>query len=236
MNLPRRVYHLAEAANWPSIEKYGLLPASELIARAGLNGADRERLQRSQRPECKVLPDGVAIRDQKPMPEAALRACLVGLDPADWYALINARVFFWLTPKQLNGHRAAYASRPQVVLTLDAAALLADYGDQVALSAINSGYAFRKPAPRGAATFVPYAQWVESGWSSETAALGTTKRPRWYSPVELTVLGAIPDVMRYVITTARLAAGEQFEEKPPEPESDRPAPPLAPSPRLRRAP
>ncbi|MER5647681.1 hypothetical protein [Streptosporangium sp. NPDC002524] len=218
MNLPRHVYHLAEAANWPSIEKYGLLPASELIARAGLSGAERERLERSQRPECEVLPDGVEIRDQRPMPEAALRACLVGLDPAEWYALINARVFFWLTPKRLNKHRAAYAPRPQVVLTLDTAALMADHGDRAALSAINSGNARRKPALRGAATFVPYAQWVESGWASETAALGTTKRRRWYPPAELTILGAIPDVTRYVITTARLAAGEQFEETHPEPE------------------
>ena len=36
MNLPRQVYHLAEEANWPSIERLGLLPASELIVRAGL--------------------------------------------------------------------------------------------------------------------------------------------------------------------------------------------------------
>ncbi|SNT19939.1 hypothetical protein SAMN05216276_102840 [Streptosporangium subroseum] len=213
MNLPRHVYHLAEAANWPSIEKHGLLPATELITRAGLSGADRQQLERSQRPGHTVLPGGVEIRDQRPMPAAALSACLVDLDPADWYVLINARVFFWLNPARLNLHRAAYASRPQVVLTLDAAHLVADYGDRAAVSPINSGNARRRPARRGAATFVPYAEWVRSGWASEAAALGTRERSRSHPPAELTITGAIPDAMRYVIATSRLAADKQFEER-----------------------
>lgn len=97
-----------------------------------------------------MLPDGVEIRDQRPMPAAALSACLVGLDPADWHVLINARVFFCLDPARLNRHRAAYALRSQVVLTLDAAVLVADYGDLATVSPINSGNARRRPARRGA--------------------------------------------------------------------------------------
>jgi hypothetical protein len=213
VNLPRHVYHLAEAANWPSIEKHGLLPATELIARAGLSGADRERLERSQRPGHTVLPDGVEIRDQRPMPEAALSACLVGLNPADWYVLVNARVFFWLDLARLNRHRAAYAPRPQLVLTLDAAGLVADYGDRAAVSPINSGNARRRPARRGAATFVPYMEWVRSGWASEAVALGTRERRRSHPPAELTVTGAIPDAMRYVTATSWLAADERFGER-----------------------
>src|SRR5262249_31324736 len=88
VNLPRHVYHLAEEANWPSIKRIGLLPAAELISRAGLSGGDRARLERSQRVSHTVLPDGVEIRDQLVMPASALRACLVGMDPADWYALM----------------------------------------------------------------------------------------------------------------------------------------------------
>ena len=32
MQLPRIVYHLAEAANWPSIQRDGLLPAAHLCS------------------------------------------------------------------------------------------------------------------------------------------------------------------------------------------------------------
>jgi hypothetical protein len=211
MNLPRHVYHLAEEANWPSIERLGLLPASELIVRAGLNGADRDRLERSQRADQSILPDGVAIRDQRPMPPASLRACLIGMDPADWYALVNARVFFWLDPDRLNRQRAACKARPQVVLTVDADGLVRDYGHLAEVSPINSGNARRRPARRGAATFVPYSAWVESGWASEAAALGTKERKRSHPPAELTILGAVPDAMRYVLSVTRLGAGERFE-------------------------
>jgi hypothetical protein len=212
MSLPRYVYHLAEEVNWPSIQRAGLLPARGLIARSGLSGADRDRLDRSQRPCHTVLPDGVAIRDQRPMPATALHACLVGLAPADWYALVNARVFFWVDPARLNRQRAACGPRPQVVLTMDAAGLVADYGGRASVSPINSGNARRRPARRGAATFVPYAAWIESGWASEAAALGTKERRRAHPPAEFTIAGAIPDAMRYVLSATRLAPGERFEE------------------------
>jgi hypothetical protein len=211
-SLPRHVYHLAEEANWPSINQIGLLPAAELIARAGLDAAERERLGRSQRVNHTVLPNGVEIRDQLVMPPNALRACLVGMDPADWYALMNARVFFSLDPARLNRLRGACEPRPQVVLTLDAAGLLAGYGGRASVSPINSGHALRRAARRGAGTFVPYAAWVESGWAGEAAALGTKERSRSHQPVELAIVGAIPDVMRYVVATSRLSAGERFAE------------------------
>jgi hypothetical protein len=210
VNLPHHVYHLAEETNWPLIQRYGFLPAADLIARAGLSEADRARLTRSQRLNHIVLPNGVAIRDQRPMPATALRACLVGMKPADWYALVNARVFFWLDPDRLNRQRAACRARPQVVLSLDAAGLLASYGDRATVSPINSGNARRRPARRGAATFVPYAAWVDSGWANEAAALGIKERKRSHPPAELTIAGTIPDAMRYVLSASRLAAGERF--------------------------
>jgi Family of unknown function (DUF7002) len=212
VNLPRHVYHLAEEANWPSIKRIGLLPSAELIARAGLNGADRDRLERSQRVSHTVLPDGVEIRHQLVMPASALRACLVGMDPADWYALMNTRVFFSLDPARLNRLRRACEPRPQVVLTFDAAGLVAGYGGRASVSPINSGHALRRAARRGAATFVPHAAWVQSGWASEAAALGIKERSRSHRPVELAIAGAIPDAMRYVVATSLLAAGERFEE------------------------
>jgi hypothetical protein len=68
--------------------------------------------ERAQRLAHAELPTGVQIRDQRPMPSAALEACLVGLTLAEWYALINARVFFWFDPDRLNRQRAACEPRP----------------------------------------------------------------------------------------------------------------------------
>lgn len=210
MKLPRRIYHLAEAANWPSIQRDGLLCASRLVAAARLTRARREALQRTQRLEHTLLPNGVHIRDQRPMPPAALERCLHDMRPADWYALLNARVFFWLDPERLNRQRAACAQRPQVVLAVDTAALVAAYAQRIALTPINTGNARRKAARRGAATFVPLALWLESGWASEAAALGTALRKTSHQPVELTVLDAVPDVMRFVVGVVPLASGQPF--------------------------
>jgi hypothetical protein len=212
-NLPRRVYHLAEEANWRSIQRIGLLPAAELMAHVGLSGVDRERLERSQRMSHTVLADGVEIRDQLRMPATALRACLIGMEPADWYALMNSRVFFSLDPIRLNRLRGGCEPRPQVVLILDTAGLMAGYAGRASVTPINSGHALRRAARRGAGTFVPYGAWVESGWASEAARLGIRERSRSHRPVELAIAGAIPDVMRYVVAVSRLAADERFEER-----------------------
>ena len=60
------------------------------------------------------------LRDQKPLPAAALRKCLVGMTPVEWYALINSKVFFWFDVDRLNRQRGACEPRPQVVLEVDA--------------------------------------------------------------------------------------------------------------------
>ena len=162
---------------------------------------------REQRLENTELPNGVRIRDQRPMPQVALDKCLCGMKPADWYAMVNARVFFWLDPDRLNRQRAACGARPQVVIAVDTAELVAAYGENIAVTPINSGNARRKPARRGAATFVPFARWVRSGWASEAEALGNPLRKRSHRPVELTVLDAVPDIMRFVVDVIALPAG-----------------------------
>ena len=210
MKLPAHVYHLAEAANWPSIQYSGLLSASKLLDLAGLAGADRERLERAQRLEHTKLPNGVQIRDQRPMPPTALESCLVGLTPAEWYALINSRVFFWLDPDRLNRQRAACEPRPQVVLVVDTAGLVAAHCERIAVAPINTGNVRRRPARRGIDTFVPYPVWVESGWASEAAALGLPERKRTQCPAELTVADSVPDVMRFVVSVCELAPGQLF--------------------------
>jgi hypothetical protein len=204
------LYHLAEAANWPVIQRDGLHCASILLDLAGIIGEDRERLEKHQRLTHIELPNRVQLRDQRPMPPAALATCLIGLSPSEWYALINARVFFWLDPARLNRQRAACNPRPQVVLTVDASKLVAAYAEKIAVTPINTGNARRRPARRGAATFVPYAAWLTSAWASEAASLGTPIRPSSHPPVELTVTGSIPDIMQFVVGVQQLAPGQLF--------------------------
>jgi hypothetical protein len=201
---------MAEATNWSSIQASGLLPASHLLQIAGVTGDERRRLEREQRPEHTTLPNGVEIRDQKRVPANALRACLVGLTPAEWYLLLNARVFFWFDPVRLNRQRGACKRRPQIVLTLDAFTLVEAHRVSTSVTPINTGNALRKPARRGRSTFVPYDTWLESAWASEAAPLGTTERSRSHAPVELTIAGPVPDILRHVVAAQVLAAGQAF--------------------------
>lgn len=212
MKLPDRIYHLAEAANWPSIQRQGLLSADRLMDVAGLSRSDRDRLRRTQRLAHSELRNGVQIRDQCPMPPTALAQCLCDMEPADWYALVNARVFFWLNVNRLNRQKAACEPRPQVVMAVDTAALVATYEKRVAVTPINTGNARRKPARRGSATFVPLAEWARSGWASEAAALSIPLRRKSHQPVELTVIDAVPDILRFVVGIFAIPAGQPFDE------------------------
>ncbi|MCU0646449.1 MAG: hypothetical protein MUF00_00520 [Gemmatimonadaceae bacterium] len=204
--LPTVVYHLAEGSNWPAIQRDGLHPATVLLARSGLPPGEQQRLNTTQRTTHTALPDGTALRDQKPMPPDALARCLVGCTPAEWYALINARVFFWFDVDRLDRQRRACAPRAQVLLAIDATRLIADYRAHAALSPINTGNARRRPAVRGRATFVPISEWERRGWASEAEALGTTPRARSHAPVELTITSAIPDIGSYIVKTIRLTS------------------------------
>ncbi|HKU95671.1 MAG TPA: hypothetical protein VJR58_10360 [Vineibacter sp.] len=203
------IYHLAEADNWPSIKKHGLLSAAALLGLAGNTEADRLRLAR-HRAARTVLSNGAIVRDQGPMPATALQRCLRGMTPDEWYALLNSKVFFWTDVDRLNRHLHACRRHPQVIMVVDAARLLKGYGANAAVSAFNTGNARRQPATRGATTFVPYATWQVSGWQHEAAGLGTTVRPRSHPPAELTIDRSIPDAMDYVIDTRFPKAGESF--------------------------
>src|SRR5919109_2089708 len=124
MKLPAQVFHLAEAANWQSIQQHGLLSTSALLDLAGVRGEKGARFKREHRPTHTELPNGVQVRDQKPMPPRALARCLIGMSPAEWYQLINSKVFFWLDPDRLDRQRRACEPRPQVLLVVDTQRLL----------------------------------------------------------------------------------------------------------------
>jgi hypothetical protein len=156
-----------------------------------------------------TLPNGAMVRDQNPMPPAALARCLHGLTPTQWYALLNSKVFFWVDAERLDRQRRACGGA-QVVLVIDAAPLLDRYRGRAAVTPFNTGNARRQPAARGACTFVPYATWSEDGWASEASALGTRPRSKSHRPAELAIEYSVPDAMDFVRDVRRLAPHERF--------------------------
>ena len=163
-----RLYHLADADNVPSILKHGLLSTERLLGLTGMAETERAAFLRRQRRDSLPLAKGVTIRDQRPMPPSALAPALDdGLEPGDWYALLNSYVFLWPDKERMDRQRRACGDRPQVVLTFDAVALFDQFGTQAFLSPINSGNARRKAARRGRDTLVPYATWLQEGWPAK---------------------------------------------------------------------
>lgn len=156
-----RLFHMAEAGTWQSIQRHGLLSTSALLDLFEKEGVDRRRIESTHRPDSIRIEHqnhGVAVvRDQKPMRESALLACLKSMSPQQWYEILNQRVFFWPTRERLLGllSARAYRGRQHCVITVDTARLLERHIDRVTLSPINSGSTIYRPQPRGRDTFLP---------------------------------------------------------------------------------
>lgn len=151
------------------------------------------------RPNDLELPGGERIRDQSPMPPAALARCLdQGTSPQDWYRLVNNHVFFWLSPERMQRHGMALRTRAQILFTMDTAALVAAYHDSAFVTPFNIGNARRMPATRGLRTLCPVASWRANGWKLETLP-GGRRRPTSHPPAELLITGAVPDIHRFII-------------------------------------
>ena len=201
--LPRQAFHIADAENWPAIQRSGLCSTTALIARDGLSARDA-RAFASYRGQTMRLPSGAVIRDQRPMPPAALMRCLdAGLAPQAWYDLVNGKVFFWLQVERLDRHLAACRARPQVVVAVDLRRLLGRHGQSAFLTPFNVGNARRRPASRGQRSFVRLDVWLETRWESE-AAEDRPARARTHPPAELAIEGAVPDLLDFVVETRQV--------------------------------
>ena len=202
------LFHVAERGSWPVIERHGLLSTSALLDLYGVHGPGRDAVEAQRRPEGVVLfhPSlgRAVVRDQKPMDDASLRRCLCdGLTPADWYRLLNGRVFFWLSRARLLRllNARPYRHAAHDVLELDAAALVAAYADRITLSPINSGATRPFGVPRGLSTFLPIADYPYESWRRT--------RPRGERVVELAVTGGVPDVARFVRRVVTMGGSTQ---------------------------
>ena len=170
-------YHVTYRLNLQGIHHYGLMPANELKRTAGVVNQGlgfRATEMRIEHPQ--VGP--ILFRDQYPMrPEMLkLRKCLSGLEPKDWYRLVDDHIFFCLTPNAIDNLKNKY--KDQVVLRFDTHRLLELHEAAAHITPINSGAVEPAYAPRGPQTFHPFTEWSRSGFMDKV-------RKRQPNPVEL---------------------------------------------------
>src|SRR5688572_17159622 len=151
---------MAAAGSWPSIRKHGLLSTSALLDLFEIRGHERTSIESQHRPESVIISHPkhgrAIIRDQKPMSDAALRHCLIGMKPQSWFELVNRRIYFLLVEARLNRLLTAkmYRNVEHILLTIDTRSLVTAHEDEIRLSPINTGSTMRRPQPRGAQTFM----------------------------------------------------------------------------------
>lgn len=153
-----KLYHMAEAGTWESIQRRGLLSASAVLDLFHLEGNQRSAYEVEHRRQMlSVLPgqpDPIVLRDQKPMPPERLRMALTdGTTPEEWYQLINGKVFFWAEHHRLLRLLNAYGNDEHDVLILDTRSLVSAHLQNVWLCHMNSGNTLPIPHHRGTNIF-----------------------------------------------------------------------------------
>lgn len=140
-----RLYHMADAQSWESIQKHGLLSTSSLLDLFGVKGREREDIESRRRPESVPIVHEkhgrAVVRDNKPIIESKLRTALKNCTLEEWYRLLNKFVFFWLTPERLQTLLCAraYRDHPHAVLTVETLPFVRKYEQRIVLSPMNSG-------------------------------------------------------------------------------------------------
>ncbi|RIX99160.1 hypothetical protein D3218_15420 [Aureimonas flava] len=203
------LYHMTTEGSWLSIRRHGLWGTAALLDLFEVEGEARRLVEARRAASVRIRhPEhgGATIRDQKPLAERSLAACLEdGLRPADWYALLNARAFFSLTRARLLRllNAGSYRAEAHDVIEADTASLVAAHRDRITLCAINSGFAARRAAPRGRSTFLPIADYPYAAWRA--------KRARGERVVELAVEPGVPDIAAHVRRVVRMRGGREIE-------------------------
>lgn len=155
-----RLFHATFVENWDGMRQYGLFSASTLLDRFEVDGDRRDRLERQRRTKSKPLKHSeygrAILRDNGPSSDAMLKRCLeIDLEPEDWYAILNRRVFFWATCERLKSFLQAYRATEQLVIVVPTERLIEAHHDQIELTTINTGTTRSLKPTRGPNTFRP---------------------------------------------------------------------------------
>lgn len=196
------LYHMAERGTWPSIRERGLLSTSAVLDYYAITGDEREQYEALHRPgKVAIGPEGnqTILRDQKPMEPTRLVKALQGVTPTQWYQFLNSKVFMWAEERRLFGllKARAYRALEHDVLTIDTAALMQSYADQVCLCPMNSGNTFPWPHTRSLNTFQRIDDYA-------TKRNGSPKK----DVVEVVVDYSIPDIANFVREVRRMKGEE----------------------------
>jgi hypothetical protein len=191
-----RLYHVALARNARQIARHGLKSTTVLLNLADPGQASRRASLESSRRATVAelqLADGTKayLRDHLPINDKQLRSRLEpGMTVEDWYRLLNARLFFWLSLDTAMEFAASYQDPEQILYAFDTARLLAAHGGRVAVSQVHSGTT-RGNVPRGKSTFLRLEE--------------VTPKMKL---VELTVEGEVPDAMALCVERWMVAEGK----------------------------
>ena len=204
-----KLYHMAEQGSWPAIRRDGLLSTTALLDQHQISGIERQAIEVQRRPKSITIETKIGravVRDQLPMDDNGLTRCLQdGLNPQDWYQLLNQKVFFWLTRSRLLRllNSGTYRNEEHDVLELEASPLVSAYRNKIWFCPINSGCTKPFPHPRGKDTFQRISDYPYRAWRA--------KRPRGERVVELAVDYAVPNIERFVTRVIRMKGDSEID-------------------------
>ena len=204
-----RLYHVTTPGALPGILRHGLLPTTRLLDLYEVPAPGRPAIEAARRPASVTLhhPEHgpATVTDNLPLHVRALEACLDdALRPADWFRILNERVFLWADVagmRRLLGARLN-RGRAREVLVLDTLGVARAHFAHVAISAINSGATLRRAARRGLSTFTPLGQCSYREWRG--------LRGRQDRILEVTVVGGVADVAAHLVGHCVVPAGEPY--------------------------
>ena len=132
-------------------------------------------------------------------PSRIERALPPAVSAADWYRLINGKVFFWAQRERLLRLLNSYGEFEHDVLTVDTASLLSSHASRVRLCHMNSGNTWPMPHPRDASIFKPIDEYPvrPSGLPQKEV-------------VELVIEYGVPDIKDHVLEVTRMRGSEEL--------------------------
>lgn len=191
------LYHMAERGSWESIKQYGLLSTSALLDHYAVQPPLRTEIESRHRPKSVEVTGGglprAVVRDQIPMSDAGLKRALPDhLSPTDWYELLNAKAFFWLSEERLHKltNAKAYRAREHDVLEVDTRSLINSNREKIWFCPINSGCTKPMPHPRDETIFARITEYPYAHWRA--------RRSRRERVVELAVDHSVEDIRDHV--------------------------------------